>query len=60
LPSQSREQAYVALKPGGLRELHWHPDADEWQYWISGKGRMTIFFNSATARTQDFGADDLA
>jgi oxalate decarboxylase len=52
--------AYVVVKPGGMRELHWHPDADEWQYWISGTGRMTIFFNSATARTQDFGPGDLA
>src|SRR5262249_10931324 len=23
------------LEPGGLRELHWHPNADEWQYLIS-------------------------
>ena len=35
--------AIVTLKPGGLRELHWHPNADEWQYYISGKGRMTVF-----------------
>ena len=24
------------LEPGGLRELHWHPNADEWQYVIDG------------------------
>jgi oxalate decarboxylase len=35
--------AIVRLKPGGLRELHWHPNADEWQYYVSGKGRMTVF-----------------
>jgi len=32
----------VTLHPGGLRELHWHQNADEWQYYISGKGRMTV------------------
>src|SRR5262249_357296 len=32
--------AHVTLKPGGLRELHWHPNADEWQYYIQGRGRM--------------------
>jgi oxalate decarboxylase len=32
--------AMVTVHPGGLRELHWHPNADEWQYFISGKGRM--------------------
>jgi len=36
--------AIVTLKPGGLRELHWHPNADEWQYYITGKGRMTVFY----------------
>src|SRR6267154_6573499 len=24
------------LDPGGLRTLHWHPNADEWQYVIEG------------------------
>ena len=31
------------LKPGALRELHWHPNADEWQYYISGRARVGIF-----------------
>src|SRR5438309_11660135 len=30
--------AMVTVHPGGLRELHWHPNADEWQYYISGTG----------------------
>src|SRR5579864_7478144 len=29
--------AIVTVKPGGMRELHWHPNADEWQFYISGK-----------------------
>jgi oxalate decarboxylase len=24
--------AMVTLRPGGLRGLHWHPNADEWPY----------------------------
>jgi oxalate decarboxylase len=51
--------AHVTLKPGGLRELHWHPNADEWQYYIQGKGRMTVFFNKSTARTADFNVGDV-
>ena len=27
--------AIVTVHPGGIRELHWHPNADEWQYYIS-------------------------
>ncbi|HXW57091.1 MAG TPA: cupin domain-containing protein [Candidatus Cybelea sp.] len=51
--------AHVIVKPGGLRELHWHQNADEWQYYISGRGRMTVFFNAAKARTADFAAGDV-
>jgi oxalate decarboxylase len=51
--------AHVVVKPGGLREMHWHQNADEWQYYISGRGRMTVFFNAAKARTADFAAGDV-
>jgi oxalate decarboxylase len=51
--------AHVTLKPGALRELHWHPNADEWQYFIQGAGRMTVFFNRSVARTIDFRSGDV-
>ncbi|HXO33183.1 MAG TPA: cupin domain-containing protein [Candidatus Acidoferrales bacterium] len=51
--------AIVRLKPGGLRELHWHPNQDEWQYYISGKGRMTVFEAGARARRLDFEEGDV-
>jgi oxalate decarboxylase len=42
-----------------LRELHWHQNADEWQYYISGKGRMTVVATGNRARTLDFQAGDV-
>lgn len=42
--------ALVEVKPGGMRELHWHPNNDEWQYYISGTGRMTVFAAGGKAR----------
>ena len=51
--------AIVTVRPGGIRELHWHPNADEWQYYISGKGRMTVFATGGRARTMDFQAGDV-
>lgn len=51
--------ALVTLRPGGLRELHWHPNADEWQYYIGGKGRMTVFATGSRARTLDFETGDV-
>ncbi|MGD0183605.1 MAG: cupin domain-containing protein [Terriglobales bacterium] len=51
--------AIVTVHPGGIRELHWHPNADEWQYYISGTGRMTVFATGGRARTMDFQAGDV-
>lgn len=51
--------AYVELQPGALREMHWHPNNDEWQYWISGHVRMTVFGSNGKARTFDFRAGDV-
>jgi oxalate decarboxylase len=57
--SKTIAAALVTLRPGGLRELHWHPNADEWQYWIKGKGRMTVFTNGPNAVTLDFNPGDI-
>ncbi len=51
--------ALVTVKPGGMREMHWHPNASEWQYYIAGKGRMTVFYPVDNARTMDFNANDV-
>ena len=51
--------ALLTIHPGGLRELHWHPNAAEWQYWLKGTGRMTVFGSGGRARTDDFGAHDV-
>jgi len=51
--------ALVELDPGAMRELHWHPNNDEWQYWISGQGRMTVFASGGKARTFDYRAGDV-
>lgn len=51
--------ALVEVEPGGLRELHWHPNSDEWQYYLSGQGRMTVFGSESKARTFDYQAGDV-
>lgn len=51
--------ALVEVEPGAMRELHWHPNADEWQYYLSGTGRMTVFAAEAKARTFDYRAGDV-
>lgn len=51
--------ALVEVDPGGMRELHWHPNTDEWQYYIEGQARMGVFGASGQARTFDFRAGDV-
>jgi oxalate decarboxylase len=51
--------ALVEVDPGGMRELHWHPNADEWQYYIAGSARMTVFGAEGTANTFDYQAGDV-
>jgi oxalate decarboxylase len=51
--------ALVTVRPGGVREMHWHPNADEWQYYLKGKGRMTVFNTGPNATTMDFAAGDI-
>jgi len=58
-PASNIAAAIVTLKPGGLRELHWHPNEDEWQYYVKGSGRMTVFAAGGRARTMDFQAGDV-
>ncbi len=47
------------LEPGALREMHWHPHADEWQYYIRGRARVGIFGSHGRARTEEFAAGDV-
>ena len=51
--------ALVIVKPGGMREMHWHPNASEWQFYLQGKARMTVFMPVGNARTMDYNANDV-
>ncbi|WP_308634875.1 oxalate decarboxylase family bicupin [Paenibacillus silvisoli] len=57
--SKTIAAALVEIEPGGMRELHWHPNNDEWQYYLTGQGRMTVFAGNGTARTFDYRAGDV-
>ena len=49
----------VTIRPGALRTLHWHPNADEWQYYLKGTGRMTVFNAGPSANTANFRPGDI-
>jgi oxalate decarboxylase len=57
--SRTIAASMVEIEPGGMRELHWHPNASEWQYYLRGQGVMTVFASGGKARTFDFQAGDV-
>jgi len=59
LVSKTIAATIVTIKPGGMRDMHWHPNADEWNYWIKGSGRATVFNTGPAAITADFHPGDI-
>ncbi|EPQ54172.1 oxalate decarboxylase [Gloeophyllum trabeum ATCC 11539] len=51
--------AEVTVEPGAMRELHWHPTQDEWDYFIGGTARITLFGSTGNARTFDYQGGDV-
>ena len=49
----------VEVEPGGMREMHWHPNTDEWQYFIEGTARMGVFASEGKSRTFDYWSGDV-
>lgn len=50
----------LKLKPGALRELHWHPNADEWQYYIAGQSEVGLFSSNGRSRVEQFAPGQVA
>lgn len=57
--STTMSGAILKLKPLSIREMHWHPNADEWQYYLKGRARMTVFGSKGRKITRDFEPGDV-
>ncbi|HEX4588827.1 MAG TPA: cupin domain-containing protein [Gemmataceae bacterium] len=51
--------AVLELDPGALRELHWHPTADEWQYVLDGQVSISVFGANGRFRAETFEKGDV-
>lgn len=47
------------LDPGALRTLHWHPNADEWQYVLDGTVSVTLFGSHGRTRVEQLQQGDV-
>jgi oxalate decarboxylase len=59
LVSKTIAATQVTIKPGGVRAMHWHPNADEWLYIVKGTGRATVFNTGPAAITANFHPGDV-
>lgn len=57
--SKTMTGSVLELQPGALREMHWHPNADEWQYFISGQAELSVFLAEGTIITEQYNAGDV-
>jgi oxalate decarboxylase len=57
--STSMAGSLLDIEPGAMRELHWHPNADEWQYYIEGRAEMSVFLADGQVVTEQFEAGDV-
>jgi oxalate decarboxylase len=51
--------AILVMQPQAIRLMHWHPNADEWQYYIRGHARVTVFGSQGRKITREFGPGDV-
>lgn len=51
--------ALIHLEPGAMRAMHWHPNADEWQYVLSGSYELSVFAAEGQASLSRLGAGDV-
>jgi oxalate decarboxylase len=56
--SETMSGSILEIEPGAMRELHWHPQADEWQYYLEGTAEMAVFLAQGQAVIEQFEAGD--
>ena len=52
--------ARMDIQPGAIREMHWHPNADEWQFVMNGQGSVTIFGSHGRVKSMAYGPGMIA
>ena len=60
-PAQrSMSGGVMILKPGQMRKLHWNVNANEWHYYLKGKGQVAVFGSGGRGKVAEFVPGDVA
>jgi oxalate decarboxylase len=58
--SQGMSGGVMIIKPGAIRELHWHPNANEWHYYLRGTAQVGLFGSGGRGKVAEFKPGDVA
>jgi oxalate decarboxylase len=58
--SKTMSGGLMVIKPGRMKELHWNPNADEFHFYLQGKGQVALFGSGGRGRVADVTAGDSA
>jgi oxalate decarboxylase len=58
--SRTMSGGLMVIKPGEMRKLHWNPNANEWHYYLRGKGQVALFGSGGRGKVAEFQPGDVA
>ncbi|TDH63012.1 cupin domain-containing protein [Dankookia rubra] len=58
--SKTMSGGIMVMKPGEMRKLHWNVNANEWHYYLKGKGQVAMFGSGGRGKVAEFSPGDVA
>jgi oxalate decarboxylase len=58
--SKTMSGGLMTIKPGAQRNLHWNVNANEWHYYLGGKGQVVLFGSGGRSKVAEFKPGDVA
>jgi oxalate decarboxylase len=58
--SKTMSGGLMVIRPGAQRNLHWNVNANEWHYYLRGKGQVALFGSGGRGKLAEFNPGDVA
>ena len=58
--SKAMSGGLMVIKPGAMRNLHWNVNANEFHYYLKGKGQVAMFGSGGRGKVAEFNPGDSA
>ena len=58
--SKSMSGGVMTIRPGQMRKFHWNVNANEWHFYLKGKGQVALFGSGGRGKVAEFNPGDVA